>query len=411
MRGLTQFIGDIRNCANKEEERKRVDKEMANIRKHFKDAVKLTPYQKRKYVWKMLYIYVLGYEVDFGHMEALNLITTQGYAEKTVGYLACVLLLSETNEFLRLVINSVKNDLMSHNEEIQSLALACVANVGGREFAETLASDVQKILLSPSSKNMCRKKAALCMLRLLRKYPEGFEEITSDFKSKLLDLLEDPSLGVVTAAMSLLIGLVSHNPEFWEDLTVHKACKLLSKLNHTNAFKEFGQEYVYYKTICPWLQVKILRLLQYYPPPQREEVYSVLCDTLSKLISDVTMQKNVNGNNSAHAVLFEAVNYVIHMENNKDLVSAAVNVYTIYTYVYIYIYIYMYIYIYTHTCVSVCQSVSLSSYTYLPIYVYVYINIHTCIYACLSVCPSVCLSVRPSICLSVCLSICLSVNV
>jgi hypothetical protein len=43
MRGLTQFIGDIRNCANKEEERKRVDKEMANIRKHFKTAVKLTP--------------------------------------------------------------------------------------------------------------------------------------------------------------------------------------------------------------------------------------------------------------------------------------------------------------------------------------------------------------------------------
>ena len=57
-------------------------------------------------------------------------------------YLACVLLLSETNEFLRLVINSVKNDLNSHNEEIQSLALACVANVGGREFAETLAPDV-----------------------------------------------------------------------------------------------------------------------------------------------------------------------------------------------------------------------------------------------------------------------------
>lgn len=32
----------------------------------------------------MLYIYVLGYEVDFGHMEALNLITNPGYGEKTV---------------------------------------------------------------------------------------------------------------------------------------------------------------------------------------------------------------------------------------------------------------------------------------------------------------------------------------
>ena len=52
---------------------------------------------------------------------------THAYTHTPVGYLACVLLLSETNEFLRLVINSVKNDLMSHNEEIQSLALACVA--------------------------------------------------------------------------------------------------------------------------------------------------------------------------------------------------------------------------------------------------------------------------------------------
>ena len=42
-RGLQKFIGDIRKCANKEEERRRVDKEMANIRKHFKEATKLTP--------------------------------------------------------------------------------------------------------------------------------------------------------------------------------------------------------------------------------------------------------------------------------------------------------------------------------------------------------------------------------
>ena len=119
---------------------------------------------------------------------------------------------------------------------MQALALSCVANVGGREFAETLLPDVQKILLSsrsrpqvigpvrlgavsalaeaeasprPSrpacaarvmvaSRHLCpsfhlcpslyksfcsdrcfagcdqaKKKAALCMLRLLRKYPEA----------------------------------------------------------------------------------------------------------------------------------------------------------------------------------------------------------------------------------------------
>jgi AP-2 complex subunit alpha len=29
---------------------------------------------------------------------------------------------------------------------------------------------------------------------------------------------------------------------------------------------EYASEYVYYKVPIPWLQVKLLRLLQYYPP-------------------------------------------------------------------------------------------------------------------------------------------------
>ena len=61
MRGLQNFVMDIRNCQNKEEERERVDKELANIRTKFKSEKGLTVYEKKKYVWKMLYIYMLGY--------------------------------------------------------------------------------------------------------------------------------------------------------------------------------------------------------------------------------------------------------------------------------------------------------------------------------------------------------------
>ncbi|CAI7841511.1 unnamed protein product [Closterium sp. NIES-53] len=84
MRGLSVFISDIRNCQNKEQERLRVDKELANIRTHFKAERKLTPYEKKKYVWKLLYIFMLGYDVDFGHMEAVSLISAPKYAEKQV---------------------------------------------------------------------------------------------------------------------------------------------------------------------------------------------------------------------------------------------------------------------------------------------------------------------------------------
>jgi AP-2 complex subunit alpha len=61
-----------------------VDKELANIRTRFKNQRGLTPYEKKKYVWKMLYIYMLGYDVDFGHMETVALISAPKYAEKQV---------------------------------------------------------------------------------------------------------------------------------------------------------------------------------------------------------------------------------------------------------------------------------------------------------------------------------------
>jgi AP-2 complex subunit alpha len=35
-------------------------------------------------VWKIIYMMMLGVEVDFGHMEAVNLISSSKYSEKNV---------------------------------------------------------------------------------------------------------------------------------------------------------------------------------------------------------------------------------------------------------------------------------------------------------------------------------------
>ena len=73
MKGLTVFVADIRNCTDKEAERKRVEKELAKIRTKFSSTSKLSSYDKKKYVWKLLYAYMLGYDIDFGHIQAVNL--------------------------------------------------------------------------------------------------------------------------------------------------------------------------------------------------------------------------------------------------------------------------------------------------------------------------------------------------
>jgi hypothetical protein len=44
----------------------------------------LNGYQKKKYVCKLLYMYILGWDIDFGHMEAVNLISSPKYSEKQI---------------------------------------------------------------------------------------------------------------------------------------------------------------------------------------------------------------------------------------------------------------------------------------------------------------------------------------
>ncbi|RKP07701.1 armadillo-type protein, partial [Thamnocephalis sphaerospora] len=105
MRGLTVFIADIRKCRVRELEEKRINKELANIRAKFKEG-KLDGYQRKKYVCKLLYIYILGWDVEFGHSEAVNLICSAKYSEMQIGYLALTLLLSENHEMIRLLVNS-----------------------------------------------------------------------------------------------------------------------------------------------------------------------------------------------------------------------------------------------------------------------------------------------------------------
>lgn len=318
MRGLSVFISDIRNCQNKEQERLRVDKELGNIRTRFKNEKALTPYEKKKYVWKMLYIYMLGYDVDFGHMEAVSLISAPKYPEKQVGYIVTSSLLNENHDFLRLAINTVRNDIIGRNETFQCLALTMVGNIGGREFAESLAPDVQKLLISSSCRPLVRKKAALCLLRLYRKNPDVVN--VDGWADRMAQLLDERDLGVLTSSMSLLVALVSNNHEaYWSCLP--KCIKILERLARN---QDIPQEYTYYGIPSPWLQVKTMRALQYFPTIEDPNARRSLFEVLQRILMGTDVVKNVNKNNASHAVLFEALALVMHLDAEKEMMSQCV---------------------------------------------------------------------------------------
>ncbi|KAK1301015.1 AP-2 complex subunit alpha-1 [Acorus calamus] len=353
MRGLSVFISDVRNCQNKEQERLRVDKELGNIRTRFKNEKGLTPYEKKKYVWKMLYIYMLGYDVDFGHMETMSLISAPKYPEKQVGYIVTSCLLNENHDFLRMVINAVRNDIIGRNETFQCLALTMreatelekledielevgeqksevaqekgwslrrgrVGNIGGRDFSESLAPDVQKLLISSSCRPLVRKKAALCLLRLYRKNPDVVN--VDGWSDRLAQLLDERDLGVLTSVMSLLVALVSNNVDaYWNCLP--KCVKILERLARN---QDIPQEYTYYGIPSPWLQVRTMRALQYFPTIEDPNARRSLFEVLQRILMGTDVVKNVNKNNASHAVLFEALALVMHLDAEKEMMSQCV---------------------------------------------------------------------------------------
>lgn len=321
-RGLYNFISEIRNVKSKEEERSRVDKELANIRQKFANSSSLSSRDKKKYVWKMCYMYMLGYDIDFGHLEFISLLSSTKFQEKSVGYMAFSLMLRPGDELMTLVVNSMRNDLISQLVHGQTLALAAVSNIGGNDLAEALASDVQRLILGTletkqynnssvsaeeevKNRSMVCKKASLCLLRLYRTNPDCL--VLDEWVKRIAKLLEDRDLGIVTSVMSLLLGLASSNPSFFEPLVPY----VISILNRLVVTRSCSADYLYYRTPSPWLQVKCLRLLQYYKAPAEKTQMELLNEILGNILIRTEVSESLNKSNADHSVLFEAINLVI----------------------------------------------------------------------------------------------------
>lgn len=128
--------------------------------------------------------------------------------------------------------------------------------------------------------------------------------------------MDDPDLGVVLSVTSLVIALVQDNPDQYKS----SYAKAARRLKAVVVDDECPQDYHYYKVPCPWLQVKLMKLLQYYPPAEDSHIRSMIRESIQKIMdSAMETPKNVQQNNAQNAVLFEAINLVIHLDTESDL--------------------------------------------------------------------------------------------
>lgn len=305
IRGLSIFIGDIRGCQTKDQEIKVVHKEMAKIRQKFQNRG-LSGYDKKKYVWKLIYAHILGYEVEFGHEEALNLINAQKFTEKSTGYIAIGIMLNEKSNFalFERVINAVKTDMNCGNQVCEGLALATLGNIGFAEVVPELAPVVVEKAFDAQTNSYVRKRAIMCLLSFFRRNKSIYEPARwlKGFKF----LLQQKHKGILMSTCALLQAVVLQmGREGLYDL-------IPSLITVLQTIDSSAEDYMYYKQPCPWLQVKVLKVLQFFPPPQSQSTLNAINEFMMRVMQKTEVSKNVNRNNSDHSILFEVFNLIIH---------------------------------------------------------------------------------------------------
>ena len=335
IRGLNIFVSDLRNCLSKDTEDARVASEMAKIKGKFANIKSLTGYDSKKYIWKLIYAWMLGYETDLGQIQAVNLCGSAKYSEKVAGYSAVSILLQDKPDILRLVVAPLKADLHSGNELIVSLALKCIGNAGNSDFIEPLLHEVVGLLApeSPSS-IFVRRKAIMCVLKLSRK---GYRLLSEVWAENLCSFLKESDNGIVLAAASLAIGELERLPLDarvigWETLT-HSAVSTLVRMTTETPVSGFA----YYGVACPWLQVRLMRLIQLFPSvaldgsvvvPLIEAIHRILtgvAPTLTNSSGKTSVGATVKAElekasrlNAEQAVALEAASLAIHLGQRCD---------------------------------------------------------------------------------------------
>lgn len=104
-----------------------------------------------------------------------------------------------------------------------------------------------------------KKKAALTLLRLYRKYPGIVQQ---EWAERIISLMDDPDMGVTLSVTSLVMALAQDQPDQYKGAYVKSA----QRLKRIVVDNDVAPDYLYYKVPCPWIQVKLLRLMQYFHP-------------------------------------------------------------------------------------------------------------------------------------------------
>lgn len=368
MKGLTQFIVDLRNSKDNVEENKRINSEINHIQQKFRNN-NLNGYQKKKYICKLLYICLQGNTdtIDFGLKEAFQLLDSNTFSEKQLGYLSVSLLVNYNrsiydspklfmNYLMKVTFKNILKDLKSNDEDFNCLAMQFIAakfNINESTISDISALQVKEqdensedwlelievvysYAISPMNGELIKKKSSLALLALIKVYPDAITT-NATWTPRILQLMDNKDFGVVTSSIPLIKHVVTLSPQYMKSLIPSIATKLVEIIIDGKC----AEKYYYFNTPSPWLVVKLLQLVEYFfllADPTNDDFPYLSINDLDKQTLDNLRQvvaksihnasqsvKGLPNRNSQSSILFQAVSLAVFLDASPDAIVGAIS--------------------------------------------------------------------------------------
>lgn len=179
-------------------------------------------------VLKLAYLEMYGFDMSWCSFSILEVMASQKFQHKRIGYLAAIQILQRQNndDALMLMTNQLKKDLNSVQYTETSLAISGIAAVVSKDLALDICDDLAKMLTH--SKPLIRKKAVLAMYKIFLKNPNALRM----YYDRIVDKLEDTDASVVSATVNVICELAHMNPSNYIDLAPRLYAMLKSSSNN-----------------------------------------------------------------------------------------------------------------------------------------------------------------------------------
>lgn len=285
------FMNVVHRARSKNHEAAIVHSELTALQQKLKQAeVSSSSVLIRNSFTKAIFCHLLGYDVTFVAIYAINLAQQGKGYDKRLGYLLCCLLLHPHHEMVMLMMATLLRDLKSSSMGDNCIALIVAGQLVGEENIASILPEVIKKL--KHSHELVREKAIYCLQAFYYSAPS----LVQSSLSQLNLFLESRDPGILSAVVNIFLVLVRENPHKYVSLG-GSFLHILDQINSGG----FGSTYYYHMVPLPWLQINLLKILGHLGSVEAR-LQSAIASFLQTLIEKTKVTEPVS-----LAILIESV--------------------------------------------------------------------------------------------------------